>query len=478
MIRSTTAFSCIIACIFSSSLLARELPAADAGQLKQAIAAALPGDTIVMMNGNWRDAKVELRGKGTPEQPITLRAQTPGKVVLCGQSSLRIIGAHLVVDGLLFQDGYIASGHVVAFRGDSDEESTDCRLTNTAIIGYNPPDKKPSNWVSLFGARNRVDHCLFQGKNNESPLMVVWLNGQPNHHQIDYNRFCDRTFDQENGGETIRVGDSKTSMQVSQTVVEHNYFENCDGEIEIISNKSCENIYRHNTFFRNAGTLTLRHGNRCLVEGNYFFGGNKPESGGVRIIGEDHRVINNYFTDLAGKQFRSAVAVMAGIPNSEPSGYFQVKKAVVAFNTIVNCQDSISLSVAAGKRGRTLPPEDCVFANNIVEGRYAPLIHETIPSVNLKWEGNILYGAETGQPAQEGLRADDPTLAEIPQSLWQPGPQSIAIGAAQGNFPEVVSDAGGRPREGKKDIGCFQVSSAAMKWPPLTAKDVGPTWLK
>lgn len=439
-------------------------------------AAAVPGDTIVMADGVWRDVKIEFRGNGTAEQPITLRAQTAGKAVLSGQSSLRIVGSHLVVDGLLFTDGYVSSGHVVAFRGDSDEESSDCRLTNTAIVAYNPPDRKSSTWVSLYGARNRVDHCLFQGKANEGPLLIVWLNGQPNRHLIDYNRFCDRTFDEKNGGETIRVGDSKTSMQVSQTTVEHNYFENCDGEIEIISNKSCENIYRHNTFYKNAGTLTLRHGNRCLVEGNYFFGEGKAETGGIRIIGEDHRVINNYLADLAGEDFRAALGMMAGIVDTEANGYFQVKRAVVAFNTVVSCRQSIALSIGAGDRNRTLPPLDSLFANNLIVGSDAPLVFEGIKSDGIKWEANLFYGAAVGLPEIAGIQIVDPKLAKGPNGLLQPMEDSPAIGGAQGNFPEVGTDIAGRPRTGAKDIGCLQPGPEIARFLPLTAAETGPEW--
>ena len=72
-------------------------------------------------------------------------------------------------------------------------------------------------------------------------------------------------------GETIRIGTSANSMESSRTIVENNTFKNCDGEIEIISNKSANNIFRNNLFLESKGSLTLRHGNNALVEGNVFF---------------------------------------------------------------------------------------------------------------------------------------------------------------------------------------------------------------
>ncbi|MDB4644342.1 hypothetical protein OAF59_01590 [bacterium] len=41
-------------------------------------------------------------------------------------------------------------------------------------------------------------------------------------------------------------------------------------------------MYRRNTFESCSGQLTLRHGNECIVEGNYFLGnGISGTSGGI-----------------------------------------------------------------------------------------------------------------------------------------------------------------------------------------------------
>src|SRR5690606_21077230 len=139
-----------------------------------------------------------------------------------------------------------------------------------------------------------------------------------------------------NGAEIIRIGTSHWSMHNSFTTVENNYFERCNGEREIISNKSCGNIYRGNTFVECEGTLTLRHGNNTLVENNFFFGNNKPSTGGVRIIAEDQVVINNYFSDLAGDDAWAALPMMNGVPNSPLNRYFQINNALVAGNIFIN----------------------------------------------------------------------------------------------------------------------------------------------
>ena len=58
----------------------------------------------------------------------------------------------------------------------------------------------------------------------------------------------DRTFGS-NGGETLRIGTSHYSLSDSFTVVENNYFERTNGEVEIISVKSGKNQIRNNVFF-------------------------------------------------------------------------------------------------------------------------------------------------------------------------------------------------------------------------------------
>ncbi|BFM08499.1 hypothetical protein GCM10025791_24530 [Halioxenophilus aromaticivorans] len=76
------------------------------------------GDTVILSDGKWHDFEILLEGNGTPDKPITLRAQTNGNVVLTGQSNLRLAGEYLVVSGLVFRDGHTPSGAVISFRKD------------------------------------------------------------------------------------------------------------------------------------------------------------------------------------------------------------------------------------------------------------------------------------------------------------------------------------------------------------------------
>jgi len=456
----------------------------DMSELNAAISAALPGDTIFMCNGIWTDADILLNTDGTPGQPITLQASTPGQVLLTGESRLRIAGDYLVVKGLHFLGGNVPDGdHVIQFRNGSGDLANNSRLTECAITSYNPASSTTNyKWVSVYGLNNRVDHCAFTGMNHEGVTLTVWLgNGAPaNHTRIDGNYFADRAPGSGNGFETIRIGTSSRSMQDSEAVVESNYFFQCDGEIEIISSKSGGNVYRYNTFEDCEGQLTLRHGNDCVVDGNFFLGRGNTESSGVRVIGEDHVVINNYFENLRGDGFRAALAVMNGVPASPLNEYFQVKRALVAFNTFIGCRENFVIGLENSSGTATLPPLDCVIANNIVEGNDSPLIEYVTDPINMTYEGDIFFGASLGISQPAGITIVDPQLQLAADSLQRPAsPGSPALNAAVGSYPAVLDDMDGDARVARtQDIGADEVSVTEPVRRPLTATDVGPRWMR
>ncbi len=457
--------------------------------LTAAALAAQPGDTIVMQDGVWADADILFTTYGTEAQPVTLRAQTLGRVHLTGQSRLRIAGRHLVVDGLIFTNGYRTSGDVIAFRESSAFVANSSKLINCAILDYNPPN--PTNdtkWVSIYGVSNRVENCHFRGKANVGTTLIVWVSelpdpNNPNYHVITRNYFGPRPLltAASNGGETIRVGTSDYSMNISRTTVEDNFFDRCNGDVEIISSKSCENIYRRNTFWECEGALTLRHGNSCTVEGNYFFGNLKPQTGGVRIIGENHRVLNNYFQDLAGTSSRAPLVFMQGFLNTPLNGYFQVSNATVAFNTFVNCNNTfvVGLSGTVGGLPTTLPPKDSTVANNIVLQTSGRIVDLRLGPENFTWTSNLFASTTLGITNDGVLAANALLVTNGVDGIYRPSAASPALGSAAGGFDYVTSDFEGHPRPlSGKDIGADQASVEPRTSVPQSSLTTGPLWMR
>lgn len=389
----TTAAGALPARVLAESILVRDLAAFDA-----AVARLRPGDTLTLADGEWRDFQILFTGRGEAGRPITLTAQTPGKVILTGRSNLRMAGAHLVVSNLVFRNGWSPTGEVVAFRKSRTERADDSRVTGVVIDGFSKPDRtETDNWVALYGRRNRFDHNQIVGKTNAGTTLVVIRDaeqGLENHHLIDHNYFGRRPVLGSNGGETIRVGTSHDSTSNSFTTVSENWFEHCAGEVEIVSNKSGGNVYRGNVFFESEGALVLRHGDGNLVEDNVFIGNGLPNTGGVRVINRRNTLRNNYMEGLAGTNFGSALTIMYGVPNSPVNRYVQVDGAVIENNTLIDARE---MAFGAGMdTERTAAPINSRFAKNLIvnrDGRDPILVKGDMSGV--AFEGNIQSPAAT-----------------------------------------------------------------------------------
>ncbi len=444
-------------------------------EFNTAVENAKAGDTIKLKDGTWTDVELAFFAEGEKGNPVVLTAENAGGVILTGSSMIEIYGKYLEVHNLDFRDGELSGDPVVSFRRSSSQLAENCRLTNCRILNYNPPtDDIEYKWVSIYGKNNRVDHCTFTGKNHEGALLVVWLNGSANNHRIDHNYFSDIPRLNRNGAETIRIGTSTNSFTDSRTIVEYNVFEKCDGELEIISNKSKFNVYRYNTFINNNGVLTLRHGNDCDVYGNFFFGASNKACGGVRIIGEGHKVYNNYFQDLLGTGARAAISMMNGVPNSPLNRYFQVKNAEVVHNTIVSCKQAFAFGV--GKNDElSLPPLNCIVANNIVDKTNGAPISYIDNPINLSYTKNYIFSELNIE--DEGLINEDPGLS-FEEGLWRPERSSVVVNASVGSYSYLNEDIDGQKRDDIADIGCDELSQSEILNKPLKKEDVGAMWDK
>ncbi|MDT7856558.1 chondroitinase-B domain-containing protein [Rubrivirga sp. S365] len=447
-------------------------------ELRSAISGAQPGDTIVMADGRWTDVAISFNADGAEADSVRLVAQTPGGVILDGSSSLRIGGDYVVVDGLRFEGGALGGGHVIQFR-DGGRTANHSRLTNSTVVDVNPSNRNVEyKWVSIYGTHNRVDHNYIAGKTNVGTTLVVWLEPasrhEPTYHRIDHNHFGPRPPLGQNEGETIRIGTSTKSMQDAFVTVERNLFERCDGEAEIISNKSGKNVFRGNTFLRSRGALTLRHGNGALVEGNVFLGERVDDTGGVRVIGEDHVIVNNYFELLAGTGFESAIALMNGVPNSPLNRYFQVRNVTVAYNTIVRARDALTIGAGADSE-RTLPPEGVRFHNNVLLSQGETIVDLKAEPVDMTWDGTVYWGGSLGIDEPQGVTRANPLLQPGDGVLWRPLDGSPLFDAAA-SVPglDLATDVDGQPRDATPDIGADERSDAPVLRRPLTAEDVGP----
>ena len=372
----------------TTTIYAKEILVSSEPEFTSALQKAVGGDMIVWKAGEYQNVKLNFVSTAavSATNPIVFKAEQSGKVIFSGNSQLFFGGSYLQAEGFTFSGTCsLKNGEsVVTFapQGKSSQLATHCRVTNCAIINYTPIDVMVNqNYIELMGAYNEVDHCSFIGKTNQGPYLVVryqtdksFVAGSDaapsSFHHIHHNYFGYRTLPSDNGGEDMRIGDSRTSFTHGFNIIEYNYFEDHHEEAEVISNKSWNNLYRYNTFINDDGALVLRHGQQCIAYGNYFDGGSgRGVSGGLRVINSNQTVFNNYMEHLEGgnKPLKAPICIMSGIEKSEIFEYFAADSAIVAYNTVVNSVGP-AIRIGTGNKAKGsayLPPKELTIVGNL-----------------------------------------------------------------------------------------------------------------
>ena len=263
-----------------------------------------PGDTIVWADNELTDQVLNIKGvSGTRSDPITLRAATPGGVILRGESQFSLGAQWWVIQGFRFDgsSGGPNNYNTVQFRSRSGKSAQHVRLTNCALTNLTVRESS-SKWLLIYGRFNTVDHCHFSGKNSKGALVTVELGylgtKETAEHRVEWNYFGDITPQEGSDNEAIRIGSSGDQNKPATCFVGRNYFVRCNGENEVVSNKSSINTYFANTFRQCNGALVLRHGHHARVEGNYFFGDGAEDAGGIRVVDSHHHIVNNHLQEL------------------------------------------------------------------------------------------------------------------------------------------------------------------------------------
>ncbi|MCK0127357.1 polysaccharide lyase 6 family protein [Erythrobacter sp. F6033] len=403
------------------------------------------GDVIVLANGEWRDFDLVITGEGRADALITVISEEAGKVLLTGESSLRVGGEYILVRGLVFKDGYSPRGEVVSFRRSKKDIASNSRVTEIVIDNFSKPDRYESDyWVGIYGKNNRFDHNHMVGKTNKGVTLAVRLDSEEsreNGNRIDHNYFGPRPVLGSNGGETLRIGTSRYSMYRSETIVENNIFDRTDGEVEIISSKSGGNVFRGNVFLKSRGTLTLRHGDDNIVERNVFMGGGKDYTGGIRVINRGQTIRDNYIEGMRGTAFSSALAIMNGVPNSPVNRYVEVEGATIENNTIIDSR-RIGFNVGADEE-RSAPPSNSTFANNLLGGIEGESFLEVYDDVSgIAFSGNrVVAGGVAGQLS--GFDQAPVAMERAENGLLYPiDPALAALGAPRDLAPVTLDKVG------------------------------------
>lgn len=463
-------------------------------------------DTVYILPGEYDlKTKLEISFKATAESQILIKAKQPGTVKIIGNSWFCFKNSSFItLEGLEFISN---DGPAVELLGCNN-----VRITSNV---FHLKETKKSAWVYIANEKgaikntshhNRIDHNLFENKKMLGNFITVEGTMEPEfqvsqHDLIDNNYFRNIGPRAENELEAIRVGSSYVSLSSGFTVIEKNLFERCDGDPEIVSIKSSDDTVRYNTFRECLGVLSLRHGNRNTVEGNYFFGNGRSGefidktnkkwilgSGGVRFCGDNMKIINNYFEELTGVNWDASLALTngdadygTGLPLTK---HYRSRYILVAFNTFVNNKSNIEIGYDGGgfqNNWWKLPASEIVIANNLVLGKEGKLIDIITAPVNSLFIGNYLYPqnkAEVGgEFSEDEAKVINPRLVKSGE-VWTLSKNSPIRRKSSGKFPVVNKDIHGQRRNIKTDPGCDELNNSQVTNKPLSKEDVGPSWFK
>lgn len=486
----------------------------DPDDLMDAVNASTNGGIFIVENGTYNDFEATFEIVATEDNPVIIKAETIGGVVLTGESHFVIRkSAFVTLEGFIF-DGK-GEDTLVKLEG-----SNNIRITRNV---FELETTESIKWVFIGGVwndntypfdfpshQNRIDHNIFQNK--DTPGHYITIDGsfddtggdevyyQSQHDRIDHNYFKNNGPRAVNEQESIRIGWSEMSLSSGFTIVEHNLFEDCDGDPEIVSVKSCDNIIRHNTFIGSYGTLSLRHGNRNRVEGNYFFGNEKPigtspagsdlYTGGIRIYGTDHVIINNYMEGLNGTRWDAPITLTLGDAidgqSSSLSKHFRAERVTIAFNTLVNNSHGIEIGYD-NNDAYSKDLADITIANNLISGSTNSLVEivdtDNDQGDNITWSNNLMYptgnasvlaGATTTSfDANEVI--DENPLLEFDNAIdvWRTTAATVLYENTL-NIDPIIEDIEGQTRPIVSNPGADHYSLETIRFSPLTTDDVGP----
>jgi len=467
----------VFGCCLLAAFLAQRQPLSAAtynvgsiANLTTRINSAVAGDEIVVSNGVYTtSASIGIGRAGTAANRIVIRAETIGGVEIKGTHgfSFNSGAAYVTVQGFKFT-------HAAAISMGSS--ANHCRLTRN-VIELTIPSTNDVSYINISGDDMEVDHNELRNKSTLGEMLDIAGSGSQVARRlwVHHNYFHDFTSPGGNGAETIRWGLSGLSLSTGNGLCEYNLFVRCQGENEMISNKSSGNTYRYNTVLDCVGgEISQRHGNDCLYYGNYM-----RNTQGMRVYGDRHKIFANYFENNSvgvnmgngdGDVYNGALLTAHDRPDDN----------IVEFNTFINNGTHYEMGGRTGGLGSS----NTVVANNIFQsGGSMASISSSGPYTG-SWTNNIRWNTSSaGNMPSSAYQTVNPLLVADANGILRLASNSPAINAgriaydfygvlvANTNFPV---DMDGQARDANPDTGADEFSGAPVVARILSTNDVGP----
>ena len=444
--------------IASIKLFANTIVVTSIAELQKAINDAKAGDIILLKKGVYTaTADILINKAGTKQRPITIAAEESGNTEITGSGgfNLQNPASYIIIRGFKFTHE--------ASKARCSQGSSFCQWTQNIFETPGTGD-----YLTIAGSDHQIDYNTFQNKDSLGKFIAVKGTGSQIAERlwIHHNYFKrHKNQGNRNGAEALQFGLSGFSLSSSNSIVEYNLFEDCDGENELISVKASRVTVRYNTIRNCPAQFTLRHGNFNQVYGNYFI--NTP---GLRIFGDDHLIHSNHFENCSiGINIGNGGAEVAdGAPLTS---HDRPDRVLIAFNTLVNNK----INIVQTARNNGLGSTYITIANNIIQGG-GPAASIVGPATNHFWEGNIIFNtAGAGDMSVGSFIILDPKFVKDTSGEYHLQKNSPAIDAGKGNYSTVMVDMDGQFRKSPLDVGADEFSTTAVIAKILSTFDVGYT---
>jgi poly(beta-D-mannuronate) lyase len=265
-----------------------------------------------------------------------------------------------------------------------------------------------------------VKDCTFKGKDKKGNF--IHIKGEESfENRIVHCTFKDHTFNGTNGGEAIIIGLAEYTGCRFKTVVKDCTFNNCSGDPELISIKSCENEIEGNTIKNwKRGNITIRNGGFNKILNNTFIG----DGGGIRVFGDGNRIIGNHHKDNDNTEKKRRPLIIGngdretdkhfkdGKPLEKPKkgdgkydGYAQAKNNIIEDNIFENCKGT---AVIWGLEGNPEKPIGNKFRKNT-------LIADRVESKFLEFHDGAEDKKEKNTFENNKMKGDEAKRGDLPK---------------------------------------------------------------
>ena len=499
------------------------------------------GDVVQMNSGTYGAINKILESSISDDttaknNPVLVYAVTPGGVVVNAPSKITLSGRGIILAGLDFNanSGILADYLVGTASGSRYMKLSHLRFNGCAAGATD------GKWIYIQGFYATIEYCSLTERpdtirNTTVAFMPNISEGGvavPRMHKVRYCYFGpryavpqDTSSDTDNGFESLRIGVGDVQTYDMQVTVERNVFYRSiwrtdgatAGEPEIISIKSKGNKILNNTILESQGGICFRSGTGSTVEGNFIFGGGyydtatsialrtaSANQGGIRVIGADQIVRNNYIANVVGDGIRAALCVMSGESDYNPGdpangigntgSYQPADNAKIYNNTFVSCKEmSLGLLSNDSHTNSTgvyvaKSPANVQMFNNVWQGgnsaatsvinRDTSVVSGYTPIVLGSSGANYIHETSSGKYGWNGLLNStyttiSPLITTSFDNYKIPAASSPILNKAT-NILAATTDIRGLTRPASNmDIGSFELEVTGSGLKPLLKSEVG-----